>query len=195
MDGLRIGLPNLAGALVSKAALGATVNRTSTTTGQPAVSMSNNSTLSGMTINVTGANAATGVSGSSVSNIPISNNTIFATATSNNVSAIGLVNSTATISGNNLSAISASGQYASGLFINNGTYTIVGNTFNASGGNISRNLNIQNNVTFNPGSTGNTLASGACMHIGCDHRHDQLYQRPGLPIAGMRRREPCPSAF
>lgn len=128
--------------------------------------MASDSTLSGMTINATGTDGAIGVRSSGTTGVTIANNTISASGTGNNVVAVELFGGapTATISGNNLSATSTPGFYAIALFTNNGTYTIAGNTFNASGGNITRSLNLQNGPTINPGSTGNTLASGGCYN-------------------------------
>jgi len=130
--------------------------------------IAHNSTLAGMAINVTGTNGVSGVTSSGVAGVTISNNTISASGTNNNVAAVQLIGgaSTATVSGNNFSATSTPGIYATALFTNNGTYTIAGNTFNASGGNITRSLNLQNGPTFHPGSTGNTLASGGCFTSG-----------------------------
>ncbi len=142
---------------------GATVNMNGATA---VFDMSTASTLSGMTIDVTGTNGAIGVTAFGINGVVISNNTISASGSNNDVFALGLVNSSITVSGNDLSATSTAGNYASALFTNSGTYTVTGNTFNASGGNITRGLNLQNGPTFNAGSTGNTLASGGCYSNG-----------------------------
>ncbi|MDH4983449.1 inverse autotransporter beta domain-containing protein [Hyphomicrobium sp. D-2] len=145
---------------------GATVNLSSTTTGTPAFQMASDSALSGLTINVVGTIGAAGVNASNVSGVTIANNTISVSGTNNNVAALQFVNSTVTVTGNSLSATSTLGYYAVPLFMNGGTYTIAGNTFNAAGGDISRSLYLASNLTFNPGSTGNTLVSGGCFASG-----------------------------
>jgi hypothetical protein len=146
---------------------GATINNTSTGLAF-AIDMANNSTLSGMTVNVTGANGAIAVYATGRTGVSIINNMISASGVNNIADAIDLVSSSATVSGNNLSAVSEPGFYASALITNTGTYTVSNNTFNASGGDVTRALNLQNGATFEPGSTGNMLASGGCFATGAN---------------------------
>jgi hypothetical protein len=131
--------------------------------------MTNNSTLAGLTITSTGPNAATGVRMFGVSGVTIAGNTISASGGNNTATAVALLSSSATLSNNNLSAvISLPGPISrtTALIANAGTYTVSGNTFYVSGGDITRALNLVGNPTFNAGSTGNTLASGGCFAPG-----------------------------
>jgi hypothetical protein len=145
---------------------GATINFTNTL-GPYAygLEMANNSTLTGMTIHASGTNSTVGAVVIK-SSVTIANNTLSASAPSGLGQVLALVNSTATVTGNDLSGIAPAGDYATAILTNGGTYTVAGNTFNASGVDISRSLSLQGTTTFNAGSTGNTLASGNCFASG-----------------------------
>jgi hypothetical protein len=120
-----------------------------------------------MTVHASGTNSTVGaVVISGKSGVTIANNTLSASAPVGLGQALGLINSTATVTGNDLSGIAPAGDYATAILTNGGTYTVAGNTFNASGVDISRSLSLQGTTTFNAGSTGNTLASGNCFASG-----------------------------
>ena len=126
----------------------------------PAVSMANNSTLAGVTINMNGLGDVQGVVATNVTGATISGNTISVSTLSGLASAVVLNNSTATVINNSLSTLS-DGMLDVGtaaLQINAGTSTVSRNWFFA-------NVSVTGG-TVNSGLGVNWTISGTCYATG-----------------------------
>lgn len=140
----------------------------------PTFLMATNSTLSGLTINITrsAGGGAAGVVANGISGATISGNTITGTETGANTG-IGLVLNSATnvtVSNNTITGTTGAGSTASALSLaGNNTATITGNTLSASGGSTNNYYTFINSfgaTTINSGSTGNVKGSGTCYNSG-----------------------------
>jgi hypothetical protein len=132
----------------------------------PAIDMANNSTLSGMVVNLTLGFNAVLVDG--VSGVTIANSTISHTgAPSTRAISISAGSDSITIQGNTLTATS-SGLTPSHAILNFGTNVVVsGNTLSASGGTPSLSYGGDaGSSVVSASSTGNTSTSGSCSNSG-----------------------------
>lgn len=153
---------------LSNATVSATIAGTGSALTNPAFLMATNSTLSGLTINLTrSSTSAFGVVANGViSGVTITGNSITATTTGAG-SAIGLYlsSATVTVSNNTITATTGAGTTAYGLQLSSAsTATITGNTLGASGGSSANYHTLRSSVTsvINSGSTGNVIGSGTC---------------------------------
>lgn len=151
---------------------GATITAMTATNSIGAITMADNSTLSGMIINQTQnfANADPyGVTVNGRSNVTITGNVITVTAT--NGSAFGtfiLDSNNVTVRGNTISASRISAAAIS-LYANNSSVTVTDNTLRATGNTIYSAYLVANpgdTITIQPGSTGNVFLSGGCNNTG-----------------------------
>lgn len=150
-------------------ASGASINATMPTNSAAAVYMGSNSTLTGMTVDAkdaVGLISVFGVEANGVSGATISNNVIAATSSANNAIAVRLVGgSTDTLlSGNTITATrtSAGGNSAGLQIVGGSSVTVVGNSFDATGGIQQFGVYRGGSVAL-PGSTDNVLVNGSCQ--------------------------------
>jgi hypothetical protein len=130
------------------------------------VTMANNSTLSGVTVNTTdnSGNNALGVKASGVSGASIINNTINATQTNSLGTAHGVDvlsgSSNITVSGNTITA--SGGAIVLGVQVNNSSATVTGNNLRASGATSTNATVVLSTANVLPGSSGNVAKAGSC---------------------------------
>lgn len=151
---------------------GATINASTSVTGIGAVTMANDSTLTGMTINQTmslPAGDPRGVVAIGLSNVTIINNTI--TVDASNASAFGTYiadSSNVIVAGNTISA-TRPGATAMGLYARNSSLIIADNTLNAGGSTTYATYLVATGgetLTILPGSTGNVFGGNCAYAIG-----------------------------
>ena len=135
--------------------------------------MATNSTLSGLTINLSrsGGVGAVAVYANGISGATISGNTITGTETGANTGIGVLLNNATniTVSNNTITGTTGAGTtaYALGLAGTLTTVTVTGNTLNASGGSTNNYHTFINSSGINSGSTGNVKGSGTtCSSAG-----------------------------
>ena len=131
-----------------------------------AITMADNSKLTGMTIDVnTNIGSAIGVQATTTSGATIANNTIDVTTTDAGAGAIGVyVKNTATntiVSGNTISA--SDGSAATAVEVTGGSSaTVSGNSLSATGGAGSNNTVYLSTADIQSGSSGNKAVAGSC---------------------------------
>ncbi|CAG0977331.1 hypothetical protein MTYP_01561 [Methylophilaceae bacterium] len=151
---------------------GATIESNIAANGVSAISMADNSTLSGMTI-VRDTPPANGdphaVEAIGVNGATIVNNTLTATSTNSNAFGVYIQDSSnITISGNTISGVRPSA-VGIGLYINNSSVKVADNTLGGTGSTSYAVYLVANGgdtVTIQPGSTGNTFSNGVCGFVG-----------------------------
>jgi hypothetical protein len=148
---------------------GATIAAGTNTT-QYALSMLDNTTLSGITLTNTRTDltAAYAVTAQSRSNVTIRNSTLSASSgMAGTITVDAMATTNAVISGNTITATSTTGG-ANGIYAHSANnITIAGNTFESVTTSVSKNVIAGNNFTvFSADSTGNVAISGACFFTG-----------------------------
>ena len=132
------------------------------------VTMANNSTLSGLTINntdTTGNNAQV-VQASGVSGATISNNTLNATETgggSSTAHGVDVISSASNITvSNNTITANSNGGVSIGVQVNGASATVTGNSLSASGAGTTNATVLLSTANILTGSSGNKAVAGSC---------------------------------
>ena len=145
---------------------GATIAATGNST-LSALSMANNSTLTGMTIiNPYAAASGNSVDAQSKTGVTITNNVITVGGANGGYAVDALSTTNAVISGNTINAVSTGGASAIGIrTAAGGNVTIAGNTFSMTA--TTRYAVTGSNLTsFNAASSGNVTNGGSCLFVG-----------------------------
>jgi hypothetical protein len=134
-----------------------------------AMTLANNSTVTGLNVSVAGAAGfgANGILASGVTGATVSNNTITASGTGSGSSASGVgivTGASVTVRNNTIIATAPPGQTQYAVGVANASATVTGNRLSATNGATNYYVFL-GNANIGTGSSGNTVGSGSCSVV------------------------------